>query len=480
MKDKDNNKYACLIFFLYGFIVIFLSGIEINRDGLLYLDQAKNIKNPASANNLQISWLFYPYLINLLHQITSFSYVFSAKIINLLFLTFSFFYINKILLLTLKNQKIVWISLILLMTTSSKLIDGYLPMVIRDHGFYFFIILALYNLFLIFDFDKYSKKIKLQLKAYPFIMIAFSSIMATMFRFEAIVYFLFFLLMILVSPYNRIKFHFIFIVPIIFLIIFYILNYIDLINLNYYLNKIIFLKDNIFGGIEFQSDNMHAQLLLDSNLFIFKFISLFLISINKLFNSIGLFYIIFFVIFVKTCKVNFLKAKNNHLLIYIIFLNLIIVYLNLLQTNIISGRYFVLSILIFHCLFATLIFHLINQNNLKILFSYKKQPLIFIKRIFLLLIICFLIYSFFDNLYDRKISTDLNLAYSLKANFPDQNIFTDNPRINFYLGIDDYFGSICNDAEICLLDKNNFSNIEPNYNIIDKSFNERFIVLEKN
>ena len=67
--------------------------------------------------------------------------------------------------------------------------------------------------------------------------------------------------MILVSPYNRIKFHFIFIVPIIFLIIFYILNYIDLINLNYYLNKIIFLKDNIFGGIEFQSDNMHAQLL---------------------------------------------------------------------------------------------------------------------------------------------------------------------------------------------------------------------------
>ena len=92
MKDKDNNKYACLIFFLYGFIVIFLSGIEINRDGLLYLDQAKNIKNPASANNLQISWLFYPYLINLLHQITSFSYVFPAKIINLLFLTFSFLY----------------------------------------------------------------------------------------------------------------------------------------------------------------------------------------------------------------------------------------------------------------------------------------------------------------------------------------------------------------------------------------------------
>ena len=88
MKDKDNNKYACLIFFLYGFIVIFLSGIEINRDGLLYLDQAKNIKNPASANNLQISWLFYPYLINLLHQITSFSYVFGK---NNKFIIFNFF-----------------------------------------------------------------------------------------------------------------------------------------------------------------------------------------------------------------------------------------------------------------------------------------------------------------------------------------------------------------------------------------------------
>jgi hypothetical protein len=480
MKDIDNNKYACLIFFLYGFIVIYLSGIEINRDGLLYLDQAKNVKNQTSTNNLQISWLLYPYLINLFHHITSLSYIFSAKLINLLFLTFSFFFINKILIITLKDQKVVWISLILLMTTSSNLIDGYLPMVIRDHGFYFFIILALYYLFLIFNLDKFTKTTKLHLKVYPLFMIAFSSIMAAMFRFEGIVYFIFFLLMIFFSPYNKIKFHFIFVLPTFFLIIFYILNHIDLINLGYYFNKIILLKNNIFGGIEFHSDNMHTQSLLDSNLLIFKFISLLLITINKLFNSIGFIYIFFFVIFFKTSKINFLKEKNYFFLISIIFLNLFIVYFNLLQTNVISGRYYVLSILMFHCLFVILTFHFINQNKSKNPFFYKNKSFVFIKKISLLLIILFLIYNFFDNLYDRKISTDLYLADRLKASFPDQTIFTDNVRINFYLGIDDYFSLFCNDADICLIDKANFSNYDSNYSIIDDSFNEKFLILEKN
>ncbi len=155
----------------------------INPDAICYLLSAKSISTIGIKGAMQLCnqarWPFYPFLIHAFAQITLFSHLISAYILNALFTLLtvtSFILIVKILG---GNRRTLWLAagVILLAHTFNDVRES----IIRDHGFWGFYLLSCWLLL------RYVAKPQLSTA----VMWSASLIIATLFRIEGAIFLLF-------------------------------------------------------------------------------------------------------------------------------------------------------------------------------------------------------------------------------------------------------------------------------------------------
>ena len=157
LKFLTTNKFLPVIFFIcVGMCATLVNINYLNRDGALYIFQAHYIsqENYDWAEYLyKNTW--YAYLIAILSKITSLSYLYSAKIINVLSLLTSTYFFFRISQKLLHKKNLEW-PVILAILISIPIMDKYFPMVIRDHLFISFILIGVYFSLQFLDFGKYK------------------------------------------------------------------------------------------------------------------------------------------------------------------------------------------------------------------------------------------------------------------------------------------------------------------------------------
>lgn len=141
------NKISFNIFLLIfvSILIVILQEGEINRDGVLYLNQAHFIVEGSLNKAMSIyNWPFFSFMIAALHNLSGLTFQYSAHLINiLLFIIASIFYLKIVSLVTAKKSPLVFATLILL--TSIPLMDDYLSMILRDHGLWAGMMIGIYG-----------------------------------------------------------------------------------------------------------------------------------------------------------------------------------------------------------------------------------------------------------------------------------------------------------------------------------------------
>lgn len=177
-KNLSSVPLMLLVISFFSVWSIFLEGNLINRDGLLYLKQAFLF----SENNFTEAVSLYPHyvfglLISIVHKITNLDFIVVARCLNLiLFITASFYYLKTIETLSKNNNDLMFGGLILLSCIS--IMDDYVPMILRDHGFWAGCMAGTYYLLRFVDRQNFSNTFLWQL----------SFFVAFLFRPEALVF----------------------------------------------------------------------------------------------------------------------------------------------------------------------------------------------------------------------------------------------------------------------------------------------------
>lgn len=416
--------YINLLFILGTSLFIIFDNKEINRDGVLYLTQAKYFFDADFNQALSIyDWPFYGFLIAVLSKYINISLENSAYTINLfLFLILALFFIRTVNYITKDKLSFTASSIILL--TSIPLLDDYLVMIIRDHGQWACCMFSIYYLIKWTDKPTYKYSFLYQL----------GFLLATFFRPESLyiligvlIYFIFrnidnnFKLRI-----NTILKPFIFFIFIFLLSYFLFNNHLSSLGkLDQAPNILSSIIENLKNGLIVNSNNDLFNILIDDYHSSFIYIFLTYVFIFKWFTGLGVFH---FALFLVSNKYKTVSQKYTKVLYLLIFLSLVGCYLNLLNTNVISSRYFVLSWLIIYLFSATgliKVFYVLKNKN-----SLKNQ----IYKVILYISI-FILYLFIVIDTAEK-HIELEAAEWLKSrSIKNDEIIFNNARAAYYFGI---------------------------------------------
>jgi hypothetical protein len=409
------NKYLYLFIFFsfFYFFKVYYVGYSINNDGILYIAIANEISqgNTDYIRENIYGNLAYPYLINYIKYFSGLSLLNSAIIINYFFSIAFLLTLIKFNNTFFKNKNLYFY---LMIFSFYPYFENTIFLIIRDHGFFFFQLLAL------FLFFKYLKNTK---NVFYIPLILCITLFAAFFRIEAILFFLLFIFYFFVSfikdnNVNSKKF------LILFSVIFFIciIPFLDSINLlgrigdfqvfsNIFLDKLNsgfndkFNKIDDFFRFSYESHHISALLVLIYffvRLFIFFGPSAFLINRDNI------------------CSI---LTKKEHLILFLFFLaGLLIALINLYINSFLSRRYLVFYILTLYPLIAFYIY-----KNTKL----KKN--IFNKMIFLFFL-THILYGFIrisSNFYKHE-PTNAYIAYKHTFNISDDKMLIIDKVVNFY------------------------------------------------
>lgn len=430
MKDLICNKFKdtafnyilfLLIIILIGAWVVFSSIDTLNRDGVMYLIQAHHINN----NNFEGAYLIFPkitfaYLIAFIQRISGFGYLASAHILSYLFFIGSSLIFFRCLHIFIKEKNdFKNVAGLIIILTGVQYLDSYLEMVLRDHGFLFFVNAGLYFLLRFF----FQKK-KLTFVFVSFILFFFASF----FRNEALIFLLFIIVSLIFYEFKRhiiffkkIKnlFHFFIFISFIFLVLYLLKDFIF--NIEYFTQRFNSFITNITDPIDLKTNNFWLSKLIDGNNQLIKFSILIGVFFWKFLNFLGLFYLALSIIYIKF----FYQSKHFPIILLFIF-SLFPVLLNFSSTYVLSSRYFLCSLIFLNVLLAFCLVSLFNQRDLFVRHVYKF--------LYIFLIIITLI-SFLDILLDKKnINYEKNLALWFVDNKIDiSTIYSDDERVDYYM-----------------------------------------------
>jgi len=450
-KKKLFSKFFFIAVSVITFALIFTDS-SINRDGIAYLQQAKMINEGFSINEIFIHypWPFYSLIIFAISYIFPLSYVLSAKLINFVLFNLSIYFFTKITNEINKNENPnLFIFSILIIICSIPIYDTYLTMILRDHGAWAFYLGGLYYFIL---YSKYNHtRFTLFFQVCFFIGFLFRPDLIILLLFGPLIYFLYskktITLRIFLSNYFVIILS---VLMFIILIVFFDGNITSRINEIW--NRPYIILKTFFTPLNISSDDYFISDYISKYPYLIKFTLLSSIAISKLISVIGFLNIILLIYFFKNYKT---LIENKYLTIIISFsiLSFLISYSNLYVNNIITARYFVIS------LWGVLI--LCSLSLLKI--SQSKQKINFI---IYLLIFLYLVTSLIDKKtesFEQKISSII-----IEKNINKFNYFSNNERINFYIN---------GDVDHRLLMDKNTNFLAYDYLIID---NKGLMLMDKN
>ena len=416
LKKITESKLILLITLaLFSFFIVFLQSDYINRDGILYLTQAKYMLE-GSQYHVQktYNWGFFSFLIAKVHEISSLSLQNSAHLINYLLFLISYIFFTKIIS-QISNNKIPYIFSFIVIITFVPIMDKYLGMVLRDHGQWAGIMMG------IFGYLKWKKTNKF----YDIIIWHMGFIIAFLFRFESI---LFFFLIPILHNYNFLKKNYLTIIltliiislMVILLFVFREYNYYFYTKINETFVKIQESIINFFIPLQIETNDRFLKILLNEFGLSFKYLLFIYIFFYKLFFSFGIFHIILAYFGCKNKLIN--KETIKFLSLVMIILSLP-VFINLLATNVLTNRYFVP---VWYVLNIFVVFGLHYLWFLK--FKFLKLCR------FIIIIIFFT--SFLFILFDSKnVDIDRSLSeWLLENQITLDYIYFDDRRVAFYSG----------------------------------------------
>ena len=167
----------------------------INHDSVLYLEAAKLFSNGNWKAGFDVfNWPLYSLCIGFVNKITHLGVHFSAQLLNVIFFSIATYSFIKIIKLTGGKQRqivagaLIWLS-------AQYMIGGALEMLMRDEGFWAFHLLSIVFFIRFFKQHKFGDALIWQV----------CSIIATLFRLEAILYLFFLPLLLLFQAELGIK-----------------------------------------------------------------------------------------------------------------------------------------------------------------------------------------------------------------------------------------------------------------------------------
>jgi hypothetical protein len=247
----------------------------INGDGIRYIGLAKTFLNEGLGSAIDVyHWPFYSILIGLVHRITGLGFEDAASLLNLLFLMIVCVVFVRIYEEISGKQARIWVAALLILAL--PILNDYRGFVIRDYGFWAFMLLAL------FYFIRYSRS--------PGLMNAlrwqFSIALAILFRVEGIAFLILapFFFLFIAGERHRIHFHIarlngMFIslstIALIFMLVSGALSNIELpYQLSYYTSPTVLIgavdaeAEMMFGRNRFMSSVDDARLILASGVLV--------------------------------------------------------------------------------------------------------------------------------------------------------------------------------------------------------------------
>ena len=310
---------------LISIILIVVDIDTINRDGVFYLMQAKMFLDGNYDKALDFYRVpFFSSLIALFSYLTNVSIFYSAHIINFIFFIISIFYFYKTLQLVSKSKIPLYFATIIIL--ASPLIDDYMIMILRDHGYWAFFMMGVYY------FVKWIDNLKLNF----FYGWNFAFIFGALFRPESLIVFIFLhLFLIFHLRKNQLfikvvrQIFFLFLIISLFCILLFAFANIPIYDLGVLTKINLYFKifiNNIFGNLDIHSDDVLLDLLLVDFTKSFKHIFFLYVSLYKWVVGLGVFYLFLLYIALKN---NLVKEKFKPILFSFLAITFVLTFINL-------------------------------------------------------------------------------------------------------------------------------------------------------
>jgi hypothetical protein len=337
---KNNlSKTGIMLFVVMTFATwsIWIQAGAINKDGLLYLKQAFFFSEGRAVEALHLfPYPFYSYLIGSIYKLTGASILWVAHSINLLLFGIATFFYLKILRLIDNSSSIVFYGGITLLSFM-PIMDDYVGMLVRDHGMWAGCMAATY--FFLQSRETYNNK-------YYFLW-NFSLLFAALFRPEALIFLVvmpcleFYLLKKKSFKTLLVSLRFLLATLLVSLIL--LACYIILKDQNIFLTayeKILSMTSSFDRRSVITTDDFWLSFLLNDYSKLILFGGLIFVFFYKYFAGLGL---IHFAIFLFGLKDKFIFIAKYKLVIFTLAAtSLFLVFLNLINVYVVSGRYFVM------------------------------------------------------------------------------------------------------------------------------------------
>jgi hypothetical protein len=431
---KNNlSKIWLMLILIVGFAgwSIWIQEGAINKDGLLYLKQAYLFSEGRTAEALHLfPHSFYSFLIGSTLKLTGFNILWIAHGINLfLFGIASLFYLKTLRLIDHSSNIVFYGGIVLL--GFMPIMDDYVGMLVRDHGMWAGCMAATY--FFLQSRETPSNK-------YYFLW-NFSLLFAALFRPEALIFLVvipcleFYLLK--KKNFKTLLLSFRFLLTTLFVSLVLLNYYIILKDLNIFqtvYEKILSMITSFERRSVITTDDFWLSFLLNDYSKLILFGGLTFVFIFKWLAGLG---VIHLSIFLFGLKNNFgFIAKYKLVIFTLAATSLFLVFLNLLNVYVVSGRYFVMHWW-WMLLIITVCFQYIDVSlNIKFVRS--------IRIILYLLLLALILNTVIDS---KKIDVERLAGDYLGSHYKFNNIKSiDADRVLFYAGLP--FGSIIQSPKI--------------------------------
>lgn len=316
---------------------IFIQDGHINRDGILYLKQAYLIAEGDYKEALELfPYPFYSFLIGNIHKFLGIPLQLIAHSLNLILFMMAVYYFLRILQFISNQKDIVFFGGITL-ASFIPIMDDYLGMVIRDHGYWAGIMMGFYYFLL----NRKDSCLKF------FIIWHLAFFIAALFRPEALVFIAASPLIIYLTKYNRSHFFKNHVVLFIFLMI--VLGIIQsivpsLLNLEYLdvvMDKIKLIIPAMIAPAPFYTDDFWLNKLLQDKSLLITYSAFIGVLIYKWLTGLGILHgpILFFgAVIIKFKTITRFRAE----IAFFALVSILLVFVNFLSVYVISGRYLML------------------------------------------------------------------------------------------------------------------------------------------
>lgn len=410
----NNFKFQAIFLLVFIIIVIFSNIDYVNRDSYVYLKQASFFYDGNFTEAFQVyNWPFFSFLIAIVSKFLFIELKTSAHLISGIFTLITSLSLVKIAKLVTKSRYIEFYTFLIILS-STYIIGGYLPMIIRDHGYWAFFILSVFYFLKFIDSNNQS---------YYFVSILFI-VIAFFFRLEAFVFLFYFLSFNFI---NKAKLSTIYKNYIYFFIFIFLcfLAYLSFFTVNDkflgVIDKTLNFFGNFFKPIELNANDFFLNSLIEDNNLLIKFAIYILITLKKIILGLGFIAIFLFIYSGLNNKFSYLFSNFKYLnvLLAISTLSFFIGFFHLVSTNILATRYIVSGFLTLIPILGFLLKNFYSKKTnyyLSIVLKYFISILIFI--------------NIFTNLFINKEDFKKVSEFLENEIYPKStNIFTNDVRI---------------------------------------------------